>query len=75
MMKSSQSKLLFAVVLGVLFFVVSSPAVYKFTDKLLGKSLNLADAKGCPTTTGLIVHAVVFVLLLWLVKKLLKMKE
>ena len=74
MMKFDQVKLLCAVVIGVLFFVVSSPAVYKFTDKLFGKALHLADAKGCPTTLGLIVHAIVFVLLLALVQMLLKVK-
>jgi hypothetical protein len=57
---------------GLLFFVISSPFAYKMVDQILtgifGSILpnvaywfRIAEA-GCPTTTGLVVHSVVFAL-------------
>ena len=59
-----------AVVLALLFFVVSSPYTYKLVDQVvstlvgnlvpsLGHILKIAEG-GCPTTYGLVVHSVVF---------------
>lgn len=36
----------------LLFFIISNPLTYKLTG--------LAAPCGCPTTTGLIVHSIVF---------------
>jgi hypothetical protein len=51
----------------VLFFVVANPMTYKLVNKLvsmiLGNMLKIANADGCATTIGLLVHAVVFALL------------
>ena len=49
------------------FALVGSPVVYKFTDRKVGKllKLDLADQSGLPTTTGLIVHALVLALLVY----------
>jgi hypothetical protein len=50
-----------AVVAGLLFFIISSPVVYKFVDQILGGLLGrIATPSGCPTTWGLIVHSIVF---------------
>jgi hypothetical protein len=59
-----------AVVLALLFFVVSSPYTYKLVDQVvstvagnlfpsLAHLVKIAEG-GCPTTYGLIVHSVVF---------------
>ena len=48
----------------VLFLLVVSPITYKLTNKIFGKLLGkIADANGSPTWTGIILHAVVFMLL------------
>jgi hypothetical protein len=51
-------------VLAVLFFVVSNPMTYKLTDKILSPIVGRISQGccGCPTTIGLLVHAVVFAL-------------
>jgi uncharacterized membrane protein (DUF106 family) len=50
-----------AVIAGLLFFVVSSPIVYKLVDKILGRLVGpIASSSGCPTTLGLLVHSAVF---------------
>lgn len=47
---------------ALLFIIVSSQPVYKFTNSIFSKalSLRLADAAGNATRVGLIVHALVF---------------
>lgn len=50
----------------IVFIIVSLPFTYKTTNSLLGGVLGkLADASGCPTDLGLIVHAIVFGILLY----------
>ena len=50
------------IALVVLFFVVSNPMTYKLTDKLLSPIVGPLSKGccGCPTSLGLIVHALVF---------------
>ena len=43
------------------FFAVANPATFKLTRKVLGNWVAAAD--GLPTTAGLLLHALVFVLL------------
>lgn len=63
----SQSLKLSATIQSVLvFIIVSLPFTYRLTDGLLGGILGrLADSSGCPTTMGLIIHAVVFGLVIY----------
>lgn len=49
----------------IIFIIVASPKTYKVVNKLLGGIIGkIANADGCPTTLGLLVHAVVFTLIL-----------
>ncbi len=67
------SKLKHAVMLGLLFFVISSPYTYKLVDQLVSTVVGglfpsvahifkVAEG-GCPTTYGLLLHAGVFAVL------------
>ena len=52
-----------------LFMLVSHPKTYDFTAGLVGSVLpdiELVDETGCPTMVGQVLHAVVLVLLVWL---------
>jgi hypothetical protein len=50
----------------IVFLIVSMPLTYKLTNSLLGGILGkLADDSGCPTNTGLLVHALVFGLIVY----------
>jgi hypothetical protein len=51
----------FQVIPALAFIAVSSPATYKATAGLLGSWV--ASADGLPKMSGLILHAIVFVLL------------
>ena len=59
-----------SVIAGLLFFVISSPLTYRLVDSLIGGLVTsvlpalaplfkVAQA-GCPTTYGLVLHALVF---------------
>ena len=52
---------------ALLFFVFSSPEMYKLTTHLLPTSNN-----GCPTSLGLLIHTVVFMLAIYGFMKLPK---
>jgi hypothetical protein len=64
------AKVKHAVMLGLLFFVISSPFTYKLVDRLVAPvvealvpssaSLFKIAEGGCPTTYGLLVHSAVF---------------
>ena len=73
------ARLRHAVVLALLFFVVSSPYTYKVVDQIVGTivgstvpqlswALKVAEG-GCPTTYGLALHAAVFGVVAYLLKE------
>jgi hypothetical protein len=52
-----------AVMLAVVFVLIASPATYKLTSGLLGRWI--ASSAGCPTQNGVVLHAAVFVAVLF----------
>lgn len=58
-------KLKYSTYSAIIFLIVSSPATYQFTQKLLGKIFKLASPSGTPTANGLITHTFVFLLVLF----------
>lgn len=48
----------------IIFLIIANPYTYILVNSLLGKLVKIASPVGCPTTAGLILHAVVFTLLL-----------
>ncbi len=46
----------------LIYYFVSSPALYSLMGKLLGNQI--ADVNGCPTTIGIILHSFVYFLIL-----------
>jgi hypothetical protein len=54
----------------ITFFVVANPCTFQLTRKILGNWVAAAD--GLPTTAGLLLHALVFVILAHFLWKLMK---
>lgn len=51
----------------LVFLILSLPATYTVTNRLLGGVLGeLATESGCPTTRGVIVHSLVFGGIIWI---------
>ncbi len=50
---------------ALVFFVVSNPEMYAFTDTLFGSFVTVMTAGGAPTPAGLLVHTVLFFFAMW----------
>jgi hypothetical protein len=64
MAESSYMKWQISIFSAFIFLLVSIPCTYKLTQKIFGGFLGqIADANGCPTTRGLALHTLVYILL------------
>lgn len=67
---SSADKWRVSLLSGLIFLLVSAPFTYDLVDKLLSPlGLNVVSSPGCPSTLGLLVHTLVFVLVIRLLMK------
>lgn len=51
----------------IVFFIVANPALFKMVRGIAGSWV--ASVDGCPTTAGLLLHALVFIIVMALIKK------
>lgn len=64
MSDSSYKKWQISIFSAFIFILVINPYTYKFTQKILGGYLGkIAEVNGCPTTRGLALHTIVYILL------------
>jgi hypothetical protein len=64
MTDSSYTKWQISIFSAFIFILVINPYTYKFTQKVFGGFLGqISDANGCPTTRGLMLHTIVYILL------------
>lgn len=65
MTDSSYMKWQITIFSAFIFILVANPYTYKLTQQILGGIIcQIADASGCPTTCGLALHTLVYVLLI-----------
>ena len=60
-----------AVTLGILFFVLSHPLLYRFLHRQFYTVMAFVDESMCPTEGGVFVHALVFILVVYFGKQML----
>jgi len=64
MADSSYMKWKITIFSAFIFLLVIHPNTYKVTQKVFGNMLGkIAEANGCPTVRGLILHTLVYILL------------
>ena len=64
MADSSYKKWQISIFSAFIFVLVIHPYTYKLTQQMFGSILGkIAEANGCPTTRGLILHTLVYILL------------
>ena len=64
MSDSSYKKWQISIFSAFIFILVVNPYTYKFTQKIFGGYLGkIAEVNGCPTTRGLALHTIVYILL------------
>jgi hypothetical protein len=61
--KKQEEKFMISIVSGMIFFIIANPETFRFVRRILGPMI--ASPTGCPTATGLLVHTVVFILIVW----------
>jgi len=68
--KSNGLKFKYSLYSALAFFLLASPQMFTFVQKILGAFVQIADPNGCPTHFGLILHTLVFLGLLFLMMSL-----
>lgn len=64
MADSNYKKWQISIFSAFIFVLVIHPYTYKFTQKVFGGFLGkIAEVNGCPTTRGLALHTLVYILL------------
>ncbi len=61
--KKQEKKLLISIMAGLLFFIIANPDTFRLMRRILGNWV--AGPNGCPTTKGLMLHTVVYILISW----------
>ena len=61
--KKQQQKFMISLMSALVFFIVANPDTFRLMRSILGSWV--ASPTGCPTTTGLILHTIVFMLVTW----------
>jgi len=61
--RKQQDKLTTSVISGLTFFIIANPETFRLVRRILGP--RIATPTGCPSTTGLLVHSIVFILIVW----------
>jgi|TARA_R110000823_G_scaffold76670_1_gene175181 hypothetical protein len=61
--KKQQEKFITSLISGLTFFVIANPETFRLVRRVLGPGI--ATPTGCPSTMGLLVHSVVFILVVW----------
>lgn len=62
--KLEERKWKYTLMTTILFLIVTNPAMYRLTHKLVGKVVKISNRSGCPTLAGYLIHAVVFTFIL-----------
>ena len=61
--KKQEQKFLISIMSALVFFVVANPETFRVVRKVFGSWVS--SPTGCPTTGGLALHTVVFMLVTW----------
>src|SRR5210317_1199634 len=61
--KKQEQKFLISVMSALVFFVVANPETFRVMRKVFGSWVS--NPSGCPSTGGLVLHTIVFMLVTW----------
>ena len=61
--RKQEEKLITSIISGLTFFVVANPETFRLMRSVFGA--RIATPTGCPSTMGLLLHTVVFILVVW----------
>ena len=61
--RKQQEKFITSLISGLTFFIIANPETFRLVRRVLGP--RIATPTGCPSTVGLLVHSLVFILVVW----------
>lgn len=61
--KKQEEKFIISIISALTFYVVANPMTFRFVRRILGS--RIASPNGCPTAFGLVIHAIVFMFIVW----------
>jgi hypothetical protein len=61
--RKQEEKLIISIISGLTFFIVANPETFRIVRAILGSWISTPT--GCPSTLGLLVHTLVFILIVW----------
>tara|TARA_Y100000389_G_scaffold160665_1_gene162894 strand:+ start:2270 stop:3133 length:864 start_codon:yes stop_codon:yes gene_type:complete len=61
--RKQEKKLFLSLMAALTFFIIASPETFRIMRKFLGKWVS--SPTGCPTSSGLLLHTIVFMLVTW----------
>ena len=61
--QKQQEKFITSLISGLTFFIIANPETFRLVRRVLGP--RIATPNGCPSTLGLLVHSLVFILVVW----------
>ena len=61
--KKQEQKFLISIMSALVFFVVANPETFRVMRKVFGSWVS--NPTGCPSTGGLVLHTIVFMLVTW----------
>ena len=61
--KKQEEKFIISLISGLTFFIVANPETFRLVRRVLGP--RIATPTGCPSTMGLLVLTLVFILVVW----------
>lgn len=61
--KKQEQKFMISVMSALVFFIVANPDTFRLMRSILGSWVS--GPTGCPTTAGLVLHTIVFMLITW----------
>jgi hypothetical protein len=61
--KKQEEKFIISIISALTFYVIANPMTFRFVRGLLGS--RIASPNGCPTSFGLVIHAIVFMFIVW----------
>ena len=61
--RKQQEKFITSLISGLTFFIIANPETFRLVRRVLGPGI--ATPTGCPSTVGLLVHTLVFILVVW----------
>jgi len=61
--QKQEQKFIISLMSALVFFIVANPDTFRLMRRILGSWVS--GPNGCPTTAGLILHTIVFMLVVW----------